>query len=238
MQVNIGGRTESIVYKRAPRPLIFPEHAEMPESRRHLHLRTFLFDVLRYNFGDRCGLGCDQFVYFRASDPRRCLAPDVFARTGMADDPTVRSWKTWERGAPQLAVEIVSENENDLSWEEKLARYHELGVEELVHFDPSEPIGKRIRVWDRRNEDLVERVLDDDATPCRTLGGSWFVGESPHEPVALRLADESGKPWLAEVEAKSAEVEAKSAEVEAKSAEVEAQAARIRELEALLEAAK
>ena len=44
------------------------------------------------------------------------------------------SWKTWERkGPPELAVEIISPNEGDgIAWEEKLVRYHELGVKELT----------------------------------------------------------------------------------------------------------
>jgi hypothetical protein len=40
-----------------------------------------------------------QIVYFDASDPARCLAPDLFVRTGVPD-AAFGSWKVWERGTP------------------------------------------------------------------------------------------------------------------------------------------
>jgi len=35
-------------YVRAPEPIHFPEEAEVPEGKRHLALRTFLFRVLQF----------------------------------------------------------------------------------------------------------------------------------------------------------------------------------------------
>ena len=76
------------------------------------------------------------------------------------------SWQTWKTGGgPDLAVEIVSPNEGDgLTWDEKLARCHQLGVTELVRFDPGGAEGARLRVWDRVEEDLVERQIAGDRT--------------------------------------------------------------------------
>jgi hypothetical protein len=64
-----------------------------------------------------------------------------------------------------------------VTWEEKIARYHELGVKELVRFDPEAPAGGRVRAWDRVREDLVERQIGADRTPCLTLErfSMWLI---------------------------------------------------------------
>jgi Uma2 family endonuclease len=159
-----------------PEPIRFPEEAEVPEGYAHLVVRTFLFQLLGFALGTEHSVGSDQFVYWVASDPKRKLSPDVFVRLG-TPQTAFGSWKTWEQGGPpQLAIEIISPNEGDgVPWEEKLARYDDLGVDELVRFDPDEPEGRRLRVWDRVGGDLVERVVGVDETPCRTLGLVWTV---------------------------------------------------------------
>lgn len=109
----------------------------------------------------------------RSTNPRRCLAPDVFVKLGV-DSSLFGTWKSWLHGAPDLAVEIVSPSGGeDLEWDEKLARYGELGVAELVRFDPEVAAGGRLRVWDRMEEDLVEREVLGDTTPCLVLGWTW-----------------------------------------------------------------
>ncbi len=200
-----GGRLRHV---RAPRAIHFPTEAEVPESKLHLKVRTALFLILTRELAARACIGSDQFVYWNARDPRRCLAPDAFVKLGREDE-AFASWKTWERGGPpELAVEILSESDD---WEDKLERYHELGVRELVSFDPE---STRLRVWDRVDEDLVERVLDDDtATPCTTLGGFWVVAAADGTP-ALRLArDARGKQlWPTPGEAEAHEAQARRTE--------------------------
>lgn len=49
-------------------------------------------------------------------------------------------------------------------------------MKELVRFDPEAPAGQRLRAWDRVREDLVERQIEGDRTPCLTLGLNWTVG--------------------------------------------------------------
>ena len=212
-------------YVRAPEPLHFPEEAEVPEGKRHLALRTFLFRVLQFALGPAHSLGSDQFVYWNARDTRRSLSPDVFVKVDVPDT-SFGSWKTWERGGvPELAVEIISPNEGDgVTWDEKLARYHELGVKELVRFDPDAAVGLCLRVWDRVRDDLVERQIKDDRTPCLTLGLNWIVCPIPGEPVGLRIADDSGR--LLEVPEEAAE-RARAAEANARLAAE----ARVHELE-------
>jgi Uma2 family endonuclease len=226
-------------YVRAPAPIHFPEEAEVPEGKRHFALRTFLFRVLQFALGPAHSLGSDQFVYWNARDARRTLAPDVFVKVDVPDT-SFGSWKTWERGgAPELAVEILSPNEGDgTSWEEKLERYHELGVKELVRFDPDAPEGQRLRVWDRVRDDLVERQIGADRTPCLTLGLNWIVTPVGAEPVGLRLTDDGGAllelpEEAAERREEAAERREEAAELRAKNAE-----ARVRELEEQLRRAQ
>jgi hypothetical protein len=103
-------------YVRPPVPLVFPSEQEVPETKRHLKLRTLLFELLELAFAERAAIGCDQFVYWDPTDPKACLAPDAFVRLGQPDF-LFRSWKTWEHGAPHVAVEIISDaDERDRDW--------------------------------------------------------------------------------------------------------------------------
>jgi hypothetical protein len=120
------------------------------------------------------------------------LAPDVFLRLG-SPDVTFDSWKTWERGAPELAVEIVSDSDaSEAGWNTKLERYHALGIRELVRFDADAPAGERIRVWDRIDGDLVERAIEGDRTPCTVLDLTWCIAPIEEHAAALRLDDLDG----------------------------------------------
>jgi Uma2 family endonuclease len=229
-------------YVRRPEPVEFPVEEEVPEGFEHLVVRTFLFRLLGFALGREHTVCSDQFVYWDASNPKRCLAPDVFVRLNRPQPERLGAWHTWiEGGAPDLAVEIVSPSENDgKSWEEKRASYHRLGVTELVRFDPEAPEGERLRVWDRVQGDLVEREIGGDRTPCLTLGLVWTVCAIPArtpsgELLGLRLVDEDGRPLLNEEETEAnARVAAEArADAEAKARKLERAEAdeRIRELE-------
>ena len=226
-------------YVRAPKPIHFPEAEEMPEGYAHLVLRTFLFRLLQFALGRDHSVGSDQFVYWLATDPNRKLAPDVFVRLGTAQT-SFGSWKTWEQGGvPDLAIEIISPNEGDgVPWEDKLARYHELGVKELVRFDPESREGSRLRAWDRVREDLVERQIVGDSTPCLSLGLIWVVRPVEDQGVGLRLADDAGRLLETREEAESRgraeEATGRAEEAKARAEEAKARAdaeARVRELE-------
>jgi hypothetical protein len=128
-------------------------------------------------------------------------------------------WKVWESGTPELAVEIASPSESE-SWDDKLAKYHELGVQELVRFDATAESGARVRVWDRIDDDLVERTVKGDTTPCTTLALHWVVRPAKDLSHALRLArDADGNdvlPTPFEAEARAREgAERRIAELEA-----------------------
>jgi Uma2 family endonuclease len=168
--------------------LHFPVEAEVPESKRHLQLRTLLFQFLEQAFAKEAAIGCDQFVYWDPSDARQCLAPDAFVCFGQADD-LFQTWKVWERGVPEVAVEIISSSDSsDADWREKLDRYQSLGVSELVRFDPE--ASQPLRVWDLVDNRLSERAIVGRSSHLR---GFWLVVEQANIGRTLRLShDEAG----------------------------------------------
>jgi Uma2 family endonuclease len=188
----------SHVYRRPPEPVFFPDHEEMPETNHHLEIRTALYLILKRELAERATIGSDQFVYYDPRTPKKCLAPDAFVKLGLPHRP-FRLWKTWELGAPDLGVEIVSaSDESEAPWKEKLARYRAAGVRELVRFD-QEDAEQPVRVWDAVGGDLVERSPEDPRLhACETLGLFWTVVPDPLVGPMLRLArDPEGKELLA-----------------------------------------
>ncbi len=174
-------------YVRRPKPVRFPVEAQVPEGKRHLRLRTWLYQSLQRAFGDRAWVGSDQFVYWDPTDARRCLAPDVMLKHGGPDDD-FQVWKTWERGAPELAVEIVSDaDRSDADWHEKYDKYRRLGVQELVRFDPDAEAGS-LRIWDRVDGDLVERMLDQAVAQSDVVHGYWVVDRHAEHGSMVRLS--------------------------------------------------
>ena len=204
-------------YLRAPVPVHFPEAELVPETKRHLEQRTALYQVVKHAFRERAAIGCDQFVYWDPTDPKQCLAPDVFVRLGTRDEQ-FRSWKVWERGAPDVAVEILSKNDRrDDDLDTKLEQYRRLGVRELVCFD-SEREPPSLRVWDAVDGDLVERAVEGLVAPSHYLPAAWVVVSDEESGWLLRLSsDPLGKkllPTPAEEERRVAEEERRVAEEE------------------------
>jgi hypothetical protein len=139
----------------------FPESETVPETGVHLRLRTALWSMIRLALGDRAMVGSDQFLYWDPTDPKRCLAPDVLVWVGAPDHP-FSSWKVWERGAPHLCIEVVSESDaRDRAWERKLGAYRQSGVRELVRFDGEDTeLGLMLRL--ARDSAGRDRLLTDD----------------------------------------------------------------------------
>ncbi|WP_394825225.1 Uma2 family endonuclease [Pendulispora albinea] len=213
-------------YLREPAPLHFPEEELMPEGYDHLLLRSFLFELLRFVLGSEHSVQSEQFVYWNPRSPKRCIAPDVCVKLGVPQSHA-GTWKTWERGGPpDLAIEIISPTTTEkFDWEEKLVRYHELGIRELVRFDPDDPPGSRLRVWDLLEGDLVERRVEGESTHCTLLRLTWAVRPVADLPEGgLRLLDANGNVVLSALETEKAHVEVERLRAEAAEA-------RIRQLE-------
>ncbi len=189
-------------------PLVnFPERADVPETKRHLRLRTLVWQFLELAFSEVAAVGSEQFVYWDPADIRSCIAPDAFVRFGAPDDE-FRTWKVWERGAPQVAIEIISDSDEP-GWDQKLERYRRMGVSELVWFNPDLP-EQPLRVWDFVGDDLLERRLLERWAQSRHLGGYWLPVEVPGKGLTLRLShDERGAhlfPTFDEAETRRADL--------------------------------
>ncbi len=215
-------------YLRAPEPLHFPESEEVPETNENLERRAALYFSLKQALGASATIGSDQFVYWDPTTAKKRLAPDVFVRLGQPHRP-FRVWKIWQRGAPDLGVEIISRSdEGEPDWDEKLARYHAAGIGEVVRFDPEDDEAT-IRIWDLVEGDLVERAADDpDLHACEALGLWWVVVQHDTIGPMLRLArDREGRdllPTPEEQAAKARESETKAREESAKARESEIKA--------------
>jgi hypothetical protein len=191
------GSDKDARYVREPVPVHFPTEATVPETIVHLELRTALYAVLKFAFGERATVGSDQFVYWDPTDPSECLAPDVFVRLGEKNAP-FDSWKVWERGAPHIAIEIVSDSDAaEAVWQTKLGRYRRCGVSEVVRFD-GRPIAGRgdergpLRVWDTVDGDLIERVVGQRTRAESTvLAAFWQVVVDPTLGPMLRLSGDA-----------------------------------------------
>jgi hypothetical protein len=224
---------------------------EMGQSFTHVRLCELLYHVIRCALSDAHTVGGDQFVYFHATDPTRKCAPDAFVKLNVPPAP-FDSWKVWERGTPELCVEIISPSDaqEKPAWEDKMERYAALGVRELFAFDEAATPGSRLRAWDHIRGDLVPRVVEGEATPCLALGLHWVVvptrAPSGEElPAALRLArDPEGKDLVptraesADARAESADARAESADARAESADARAEAAEARAVAAEAELAR
>lgn len=223
--------------------MYFPASEEMPETNRHLELRTALYLILKRAFAPSATIGSEQFVYWDPTTAKKRLSPDVFVRLG-APHRTFRVWKTWERGAPDLGVEIISDSDaSDRDWDEKLARYRAAGVGELVRFDPDDPASP-LRIWDLIDGDLLERAEGDPALrACESLGLWWTIVEDADIGPMLRLSrDPEGRDLLptpdeaARAEAMRARMEADSARIASEQARAEAERARMASEQARIEA--
>lgn len=205
----------------------------MPETQLHFELRILLYQLLCDHLGLEATIGSDQFVYYDAGAPERCVAPDIYVQLKPPGDK-IRSWKTWERGAPTVAVEIVSASDAPaIAWAEKLQRYQSLGVQELVRFDPEFRAGEpALRIWDRVQGALLEREIAAARCSSSALDLEWVVAAADEHAIALRITTGGGSQILVPTrkEARQVEAEARQAEAEArKNAED-----RVRELEAEL----
>ncbi len=220
----------------------YPSEESVPESLLHLRIRTMLYTLVqRYlaQQGVEALTGSDQFVYWVEGNPRLAVAPDVYVVLDRATNYDVPSWMTWREGkAPELAVEIVSD---DLSKDYRLAprRYAEVGVQELIIFDPAAgPSRHRWQVYrrDDRGELVHALTSQHDRVPSQVLGCFLrCVGDGEHQRVRLAV-DPRGDTLLPSAEeGEAAERAAKEQErnrreaLEAEVAALKAELARHRE---------
>jgi Uma2 family endonuclease len=120
-------------------PTVYPTSDNMGESTLELFVRLVLLPLLERYFalrGVTAFIGSNQFIYWAQFEPTRSVAPDLYVVPGLAPRTQFDSIKTWEDGrVPSFALEIVSQNKLK-DYVQAPERYAELGVRELVIYDP------------------------------------------------------------------------------------------------------
>ncbi len=236
-------------------PTIYPVEVRVGESmlqRRIVELLRPLVEWwLNVRRGIRAFVGADQFIYWRQYDPHATVAPDVYVIPGVDPNLQPKSWKLWlDKVAPSLAIELVSD-EWEKDYRETPDKYDEIGVDELVVFDPDwQAHEERLRwqVFRRVGKRGLVRVeiSHRDRVRLRSIR-CWLrvVGEGRDQ--RLRLAEGPGGDVLVptaeeraavsqqrEQEAQQRE-QAERAAKEAERAEKETALARVRALEVELQ---
>jgi hypothetical protein len=145
------------VVSAAPKPLVendptfYPIRDDMGEG----SLQRFISELLRpllarflAEQGVRAFVGADQFIYWEQHAPTKSVSPDVYVMPGVDQDIAPDCWKIWEAGVvPSFAFEVVSRDHRK-DTDRSPVRYDELGVKELVVFDPRfEEAGKDRVQW-------------------------------------------------------------------------------------------
>jgi Uma2 family endonuclease len=224
-------------------PTVYREEDEVGEH----EIQTYILELLRplverflAQRGVRAHVGSDQFVYWKQHDPTASIAPDLYVLPGVPQDIAIDVWKVWERGVvPSFVLEVVGKSP-EKDYDDAPRRYAELGVKELVVFDPF-PGDDRVsfQVFRRVGRRPLQRleVTDGDRVRSRELG--CFV-RAVGRRASLRLRLAAGKgggdlfPTAEESERAAREMERAARETEraAREAERAAREAALAELNA------
>lgn len=181
----------------------YPVEDDVAETLLHQHIRTLLRRLVQgwlADQGRRALVGSDQFVYWLEGRADRSLGPDLFVLPGEDPDREIDSWRVWaESGPPTFALEVVSVDKAK-DYEEGPPKYGELGVRELVIYDPlrgTQPRSDRIRWqvhrWGPAGFVRVE-AHDDDRVFSEELQ-CWLVEEGPAESPRVRLFGGPNADW-------------------------------------------
>ena len=119
-------------------------------------------------------VGADQYFYWEQYNAWECIAPDVYVLPGVAPGKKVGAWKVWETGCvPSFALEVVSQDV-DKDYLRSPAKYHRLGVEELVVFDPDyalAPTRSLFQVFRKSKRGLIcVEATNADRVKSKVLG--------------------------------------------------------------------
>jgi Uma2 family endonuclease len=225
-------------------PTIYPVEVRVGESMLQRRIVELLRPLLEWWLNIRRGVlafvGAGQFIYWRQYDPQATIAPDLYVIPGIDPNTQPKSWKLWlDKVVPSLAIEVVSD-EWEKDYRDTPGKYDQIGVRELVVFDPEwEADGERLR-WQvfrrvgKRGLSRIE-VTDSDRVQLKSLG-CWLRVAGEGATLRLRIAEGPAGELLVPTaeereEAERAAKEAERAAKEAALAEKEAALAKVRELE-------
>jgi Uma2 family endonuclease len=175
--------------------LDLPDTDNMGES----ILQTLISELLRpliarwmRDRGERAFVGADQFFYYDPKDITRRIAPDVYVLPGLEGPREERVWCTWDLvEPPSFAFEIVGRDVAK-DYEDAPIDYKNIGVRELIVYDPDWTLRSRRRVrwqvWQKVKKRGLVRVLqsNEDRVESSALG-CWLrvVGEGGARRVRL-----------------------------------------------------
>ena len=173
-------------------PTVYREEDDVGEH----EIQTYILELLRplverwlREQGTTAHAGSDQFIYWAQHDPQACAAPDIYVLPGVPQDIAIDVWKVWERGVvPSLVIEVVGRDPHK-DYEQAPRRYAELGVLELIVFDPFPSESRNAFTVYRRQAGSLRRleVSDGDRVRCETLS-CWLRRVGSEATTRLRLA--------------------------------------------------
>ncbi|MBN9161090.1 MAG: Uma2 family endonuclease [Myxococcales bacterium] len=218
--------------KRSSPVLVYPETDDMGEHELQRLIAELLRPLLERFLAERgivAHAGADQFVYWAEGEPTKRIAPDLYVLPGVRQDVVIRSWKTWQTGiVPSFVLEIAGDDYAK-DYEDNPVLYGDLGVEELVIFDPHARPGSRSsrvrwQVYRRiRRRGLVRvEVSQSDRVRSKHLG-VWLraVGTGDDVRVRIALGPQGDELYPTEAEAECAAKEQERAQRLRAEAEVE-----------------
>ena len=194
--------------------LLYPVEDDMGEH----ELQTLILEVLRplverllRSRGVTAHVGSDQFIYWRRWEPRYCLAPDLYVLFGVPQEEVIASWKVWETNVvPRFALEVVTDDRTK-DYVHNVRAYDELGVEELLVFDPFEGRNRiPFQVFRRSGAPdgalALEVASEGDRVRSDVLD-AWFVRQGEGGATRLRLGIGEGGRTLVPTDAERASAE-------------------------------
>jgi len=155
----------------------YPESDGKPLGETELHQDeiVYLIQVLKhlYSPDDEVYVGGDLFLYYSRGNPRAVVCPDVFVVKGVPKLPLRRTYKLWEEGeVPSLVIEVTSNSTRHEDLHQKKDLYEQLGVEELILYDPlGEYLKPRLQGFHLSGDSYQRTALDSDGSlSSRTTG--------------------------------------------------------------------
>jgi Uma2 family endonuclease len=155
----------------------YPESDGKPLGETALHRDeiVYLIQVLEYWYRDEemVHVGGDLFLYYSQGNPRAVVCPDVFVVKDVPKLPERRTYKLWDEGeVPCLVIEVTSNSTRHEDLHDKKNLYEQLGVEELILYDPlGEYLKPRLQGYHLSGDRYQQTPLDPDGSlTSRTTG--------------------------------------------------------------------
>jgi len=139
--------------------------------------------------GERAFVGSNQFIYWRGKSRKEQIAPDVYVLPGVEPESRIDHWDTRTGVAPSFVLEVVSKD-IPKDYVRAPLRYSEVGVSELVLFDPDAQLSTKRALWHVYRHRGGRFVLSERTARDRvrsTVLGCYLraVGEGDRQRVRL-----------------------------------------------------